>query len=167
MLSGEYFVQVFILGIRSWILGDYAKRLEGLEKEVKDLRQKVDDLARGYQDILKELLQLQKSLEAKADKKETEGELESLSKLVMAVYDKIKEMETVNQLSLGESLDKNEEELLVLDYLRQGYSSPSELLSRLKFGNKKLYAILKRLKAKGKVRKLRKGKRVYYVLIEE
>jgi len=102
-----------------------------------------------------------------ADKKEMERELESLSRLVMAVYDKIKELETVSQLSLGESLDKNEEELLVLDYLRQGYGSPSELLSRLKFGNKKLYAILKRLEAKGKVRKVRKGKRVYYVLVEE
>ncbi|WP_460041891.1 hypothetical protein, partial [Thermococcus atlanticus] len=123
--------------------------------------------ARGYQDILKELLQIQKGLESKADKKEMERELESLSKLVMVVYDKIKELETVNQLSLGESLDRNEEELLVLDYLRQGYGSPSELLSRLKFGNKKLYAILKRLEAKGKVRKLRKGKRVYYVLVEE
>lgn len=167
MLSGEYFIQVFILGLRSWILGDYAKRLENLEGEVKDLRQKVDELARGYQDILKELLQIQKGLESKADKKEMERELESLSKLVMVVYDKIKELETVNQLSLGESLDRNEEELLVLDYLRQGYGSPSELLSRLKFGNKKLYAILKRLEAKGKVRKLRKGKRVYYVLVEE
>ena len=155
------------LGLRSWLLGDYAKRLGDLEGEVKDLRQKVDDLARGYQDILKELLQLQKGLEAKADKKETERELESLSRLVMAVYDKIKELETVNQLALGESLDKNEEELLVLDYLRQGYGSPSELLSRLKFGNKKLYAILKRLEAKGKVRKVRKGRRVYYVLVEE
>jgi len=161
------------VGIRSWLLKPYLEALESqskellnLKDEVKGLQEKVDDLANGYQDILKELLQLQKSLETKADKKETERELESLSKLVMAVYDKIKELETVNQLSLGESLDKNEEELLVLDYLRQGYGSPSELLSRLKFGNKKLYAILRRLEAKGKVRKVRKGKRVYYMLVE-
>lgn len=161
------------MGIRSWLLKPYLEALESqskellnLKDEVKGLQEKVDDLANGYQDILKELLQLQKSLETKADKKETERELESLSKLVMAVYDKIKELETVNQLSLGESLDKNEEELLVLDYLRQGYGSPSELLSRLKFGNKKLYAILRRLEAKGKVRKVRKGKRVYYMLVE-
>ena len=96
-----------------------------------------------------------------------ERELESLSKLVMAVYDKIKDLEVVEEFSLGESLDKNEEELLVLDYLRQGYTSPSELVSRLKMGNKKLYEILKRLEAKGKVRKLRKGKKVHYVLVED
>ena len=155
------------MGLREWILRPYLDKLQALEGEVKTLESEVKALANGYQDILRELLRIQQILEAKADKKVMERELESLSKLVMAVYDKIKELETVNQLSLGESLDQKEEELLVLDYLRQGYGSPSELVSRLKFGNKKLYAILKRLEAKGKVRKLRKGKRVYYVLVEE
>ena len=96
-----------------------------------------------------------------------ERELESLSKLVMIVYDKLKELEAYSEVSLGESLDPESEEVLVLDLIRQGYTSPSELVSRLKMGNKKLYEILKRLEAKGKVRKLRKGKKVHYVLVEE
>jgi len=155
------------MGLRSWILGPYAKDLEELKDEVKTLQVKMDELSKDYQDMLKELLKIQKTLEDKADKKAVERELESLSKLVMIVYDKLKDLEAYSEVSLGESLDKNGEEILVLDYLRQGYTSPSELVFRLKMGNKKLYAILKRLEAKGKVRKLRKGKKVHYVLVEE
>ena len=151
------------MGIREWILGGYVKKIDKIEA----LESEVKALTNEYQDILKELLEIQKALEDKADKKIMERELESLSKLVMAVYDKIKDLEVVEEFSLGESLDKNEEELLVLDYLRQGYTSPSELVSRLKMGNKKLYEILKRLEAKGKVRKLRKKKKVHYVLVED
>ena len=148
------------MGLREWILGPYAKDLEELKSEVKNL-------AQGYQDTLKELLKIQRALEDKADKKAVERELESLSKLVMIVYDKLKELEAYSEVSLGESLDPESEEVLVLDLIRQGYTSPSELVSRLKMGNKKLYEILKRLEAKGKVRKLRKGKKVHYVLVEE
>ena len=148
------------MGLREWILGPYAKDLEELKSEVKNL-------AKDYQDTLKELLKIQRALEDKADKKAVERELESLSKLVMIVYDKLKELEAYSEVSLGESLDPESEEVLVLDLIRQGYTSPSELVSRLKMGNKKLYEILKRLEAKGKVRKLRKGKKVHYVLVEE
>ena len=61
-------------------------------------------MAKDYQDMLKELLKIQKALEDKADKKAVERELESLSKLVMIVYDKIKELEALGEVSLGESL---------------------------------------------------------------
>jgi len=106
-------------------------------------------------------------LEDKADKKIMERELESLSKLVMAVYDKLKDLEAYSEYSTVEKLESKDKEILVLDYLRQGYTSPSELVSHLKMGNKKLYEILKRLEAKEKVRKLRKGKKVHDVLLEE
>jgi len=155
------------LGFREWILGPYAKDLEELKSEVKDLKENYHNVRDDIQDILKQLLEIQRALEDKADKKTMERELESLSKLVMAVYDKLKDLEAYSEVSLGESLDQKDEELLVLDLLRQGYTSPSELVSRLKFGNKKLYAILKRLEAQGKVRKLRKKKKVYYVIVED
>lgn len=160
--------------MREWLLGPYAyeiallkKELESLKAEINGLRFLLDKTQETNTHILKELIKLQKALEDKADKKAVERELESLSKLVMAVYDKIKELEEVSEVSLGESLDPESEEILVLDLIRQGYTSPSELISRLKFGNKKLYAILKRLEAKGKVRKLRKKRRVHYVLAED
>jgi hypothetical protein len=162
------------VGLRSWILGPYIRDLERLSQETKELKAevmelkgKLEDLAKFHQDTLKELIEVRKALEGKADKKEMERELESLSKLVMAVYDKLKELETYSELSPGESLDPESEEVLVLDLIRQGYTSPSELVSRLKMGNKKLYDILKRLEAKGKLRKLRKKRRVHYVLVEE
>lgn len=154
------------MGLRSWILGDYVKELQQLEERVKTLEEKVNDLGKSQEETLRELLQLQKSLEEKANRKDMERELESLSKLVMAVYDKLKELEAYSEFSPGESLDPESEEILVLDLIRQGYTSPSELVSRLKFGNKKLYAILKRLEAKGKLRKLRKKRKVHYVLVE-
>ena len=92
------------MGLRSWILGPYAKDLEELKSEVKELRAEVRGLAKNYQDLLKELLKIQRALEDKANKKAVERELESLSKLVMAVYDKIKELEALGEVSLGESL---------------------------------------------------------------
>ncbi|RLF81989.1 hypothetical protein DRN38_01180 [Thermococci archaeon] len=162
------------MGIRRWLLGfnpedlkEWIPKVQSLEAEVKDLRQKIEELVKANQDMLKQLLQIQRDLENKADKKAMERELESLSKLVMAVYDKLKDLESYSEVSLGESLDQKDEELLVLNLLRQGYTSPSELLSRLKMSNKRLYAILKRLEAQGKVRKLRKKRRVHYVLIED
>jgi len=162
------------LGLREWIIGPYAEEvnrlreeIQTLKSEVKALRFLVNDLQKTDVNTLKELIRIQKALENKADKKAMERELESLSKLVMAVYDKLKDLEAYSEVSLGESLDPESEEILVLDLIRQGYTSPSELVSRLKFGNKKLYAILKRLEAKGKLRKLRKKHRVHYVLVGE
>lgn len=55
---------------------------------------------------------------------------------------------------------------LILQLIREGYNTPKELKAMAPFGNKKLYAILKRLEAKGKLRKLRKKRRVHYVLVE-
>ena len=162
------------MGLREWIIGPYAEEvnrlreeIQTLKSEVKALRFLVNDLQKTDVNTLKELIRIQKALENKADKKAMERELESLSKLVMAVYDKLKDLEAYSEVSLGESLDPESEEILVLDLIRQGYTSPSELVSRLKFGNKKLYAILKRLEAKGKLRKLRKKHRVHYVLVGE
>ena len=162
------------MGFRSWLLGidpreikELSREMESLKEETRNLKVLVGKLIEEHTKTLREIIKLQKALEDKADKKAMERELESLSKLVMAVYDKIKELEEVSEVSLGESLDPESEEILVLDLIRQGYTSPSELISRLKFGNKKLYAILKRLEAKGKVRKLRKKRRVHYVLAED
>lgn len=162
------------MGFRSWLLGidpreikELSREMESLKEETRNLKVLVGKLIEEHTKTLRELIKLQKALEDKADKKAMERELESLSKLVMAVYDKIKELEEVSEVSLGESLDPESEEILVLDLIRQGYTSPSELISRLKFGNKKLYTILKRLEAKGKVRKLRKKRRVHYVLAED
>ena len=61
-------------------------------------------MPKDYQDLLKELLTIQRALEDKADKKIMERELESLSKLVMTVYDKLKDLEAYSEVSLGESL---------------------------------------------------------------
>jgi len=92
------------MGLREWILGPYAKDLEELKSEVKNL-------TKDYQDMLKELLKIQKSLEDKADKKAVERELESLSKLVMIVYDKLKELEAYSEYSTVEKLESKDKEL--------------------------------------------------------
>lgn len=155
------------MGLRSWILGPYAKDLERLSQEVKDLRAKVGNLANEYHQLLRDLLKLQESLEGKANKKEVERELESLSKLVMAVYDRLKDLEASAEYSSMEKLEPKEKEILVLNLLRQGYGSPSEILSKLEISSRELYEILKRLEEKRKIGKLRKGRKVYYYIIEE
>ena len=176
------------VGLRTWLIGMNPAEVKALAHRVQELEDKnhklelevvqVKDQVKsivGFQaKILEDLLRVQKTLDRvrdklddKADKKEVDNELESLSRLVVAVYDKLKEMETVSELSSLESLEPNEKELLVLDYIRRGEGSPSKLLSRLKISSRDLYDILKRLEAKGKVRKFRKGRRVYYILVED
>ena len=85
ILRGPNSLGVF-MGLREWLLKPY----QVLQEEVKSLKAEVKNLAKDYQDMLKELLKIQKALETKADKKTMERELESLSKLVMTVYDKLK-----------------------------------------------------------------------------
>ena len=151
------------MGLRSWILGDYVKKIDKIEA----LEGEVKALTKGYQDILKNLLEIQRALENKADKKTMERELESLSKLVMAVYDKLKDLEAYSDYSTVEKLESKDKDILVLNLLRQGYTSPSEILSRLEISSRELYEILKRLEEKKKIGKFRKGRKVHYYIIEE
>jgi uncharacterized membrane protein len=169
------------MGLRAWLLGmdpeevkALAYHVQELEKEVIQLKAQVRGLTEVQTRALKDLLRIQANmdklrdkLENKADKKEVDKEFESLSRLVMAVYDKLKELESVSELSSLESLESNEKELLVLDYIRRGEGSPSKLLSRLQLSSRELYDILRRLEKKKKIGKVRKGRKVYYVLIEE
>jgi len=90
------------MGLREWILRPYAKDLEELKSEVKDLKENYHNVRDDIQDILKNLLEIQRTLENKADKKTMERELESLSKLVMAVYDKLKDLEAYSDYSTME-----------------------------------------------------------------
>jgi len=150
------------VGLREWILGDYVKKIDKIEV----LEGEVKALTKGYQDILKNLLKIQRALEDKADKKIVERELESLSKLVMTVYDKLKDLEAYSEYSTVEKLESKDKEILVLNLLRQGYASPSEILSRLEISSRELYEVLKRLEEKKKIGKFRKGRKVHYYVIE-
>ena len=154
------------MGLREWILGPYAKDLEELKSEVKDLKENYHNVRDDIQNILKNLLEIQRTLENKADKKTMERELESLSKLVMAVYDKLKDLEAYSDYSTVEKLESKDKDILVLNLLRQGYTSPSEILSRLEISSRELYEILKRLEEKKKIGKFRKGHKVHYYVIE-
>ena len=94
------------MGLREWLLKPYLEELKVLREEVKSIKEDNLKVRDELQDMLKEkeLLKIQRALEDKADKKIIERELESLSKLVMIVYDKLKELEAYSEVSLGESL---------------------------------------------------------------
>ncbi|RLF86708.1 hypothetical protein DRN43_02405 [Thermococci archaeon] len=155
------------MGLRSWILGFDPEDIKALKEKILFLEGEVRNLAQGYQDLLKQLLEIQRALESKADKKSVERELESLSKLVMAIYDKLKDLEAYSEYSTVEKLESKDKDILVLNLLRQGYTSPSEILSRLEISSRELYEVLKRLEEKKKIRKFRKGRKVHYYIIEE
>jgi len=169
------------LSLRSWILGidpnevrALINRVHELEKETITLKAEIKALSQLYGRTFKDLLRLQKSMEDvwekvdnKADKKSMERELESLSKLVMAVYDKLKDLEAYSDYSTMEKLESKDKDILVLNLLRQGYTSPSEILSRLEISSRELYEVLKRLEEKKKIGKFRKGRKVHYYITEE
>ena len=156
-----------MVGLREWILGFNPDDVKALKEKVQFLENEVRDLAKAHQDTLKQLLEIQRALENKADKQAMENEWKSLSKLVMAIYDKLKDLEAYSDYSTMEKLESKDKDILVLNLLRQGYTSPSEILSRLEISSRELYEILKRLEEKKKIGKFRKGRKVHYYIIEE
>ena len=83
------------MGLREWLLKPYLEELKVLREEVKSIKEDNLKVRDELQDMLKEkeLLKIQRALEDKADKKIIERELESLSKLVMIAYNKLKDLE--------------------------------------------------------------------------
>lgn len=164
------------VGLLSRIIGVDKTEIEEIRRELSDMKVKlakieavVPQLAAATKDLRERQKLLEKSLSDKADRWAVEAldrELSLLENHVKVlsevVSSEIERKRAVMEVSRGE----NPEEVLI-ELLRRGVDTPTELSKAFPYGNKTLYELLDRLIAKKKVRKLKRGRRVHYVLTEE
>lgn len=148
--------------MREWLLKPYLDELKALRGEVEHLKEE-DLKLRG------ELLEVLKALNEKADKGDLEDVRLRLNSLARSLDNLIQQMEALeislqrDQILAGDEAKK----ALVLKLIQEGYNSPKGLKAMVPFGNKKLYQLLEELEREGLVRKLKKGRKVYYITTAE
>jgi len=157
------------LGLRSWLLGDYAKKLENLEAEVKDLRKKLgalEEVSRKVE-LLEERL---KVLDYVSDS--TKENRLWIRELLKDIEDLKLEIEALKLKSEADSSNKSELDELdlearVYDLIRKGQTSPTKIAQTLGISKDKLYRILKRLQEARLITTIGKGRKKKYIPVLE
>nr|WP_015243575.1 transcriptional regulator [Thermococcus sp. CIR10]AFZ84260.1 transcriptional regulator [Thermococcus sp. CIR10] len=164
--------------LRSYLIGDLEVQLQDLEKTLDQLSDKVENLNRKVDSQEEQLKQILKDLNRKADiglyyelseRLETaRDEIKAIETELSSLWDKVKFIE----FSFSEKTEQPEmtiEELasVVEHYIRKGLTRPSELKKAVGVSWEKLYAILSYLKIKKRVKRIQKGRKVEYILVEE
>jgi len=163
------------MGIRSWLLKPYLETLEAQSKELSNLKARVGTLEAELKALKEdnirvrdELREVLKALNEKADKADIQDlrlRLNSLMKTLDGLIMKIESLEIGLQ---GDHLltDDEAKKELILRLIREGYNTPKELKTMVPFGNKKLYEVLKELEHEGLIKKLKKKRKVVFVIEE-
>jgi len=153
---------VLDLGLRSWLLGDYAKRIEALETLVKELKD-------SQAEILKELKDIHKALGSKANYDDIKDLRLRLNNVIQSLESLQSQIESLSLWSQREQILESDvaKKDLVLRLISKGYDTPKELKVMVPFGSKKLYEILRELERDGLIKTIKIKRRVYYKLKEE
>lgn len=160
------------MGLREWLLKPYLQRLQALEDQVKGVDNKLRKLE----------LQLM-SIQAKFDDKVDRETFRLLQKLVdnsgTTIKSLQKEIENIRLEIEGlklhsemeqieaKELSKEEAKAFLLDLIKKGYHSPSELKRLVPFGVNKMYKLLEELEKDGLVRKVGSKRKRKYIPVEE
>ena len=149
------------MGLRKWLLGfdpeEFKARLEELEFKIErtnnildSLREELNELRNGKADI-----RMVKSLEEKLSQLDNLiNELRSI--LTMKFMDKKGE----KKLSMKDKCD------LVLNLIKNGVNTSSELRKFVPFSVRELHQVLKRLEELSAIRHVKRGRTKYYYVIE-
>ena len=157
------------MGLRSWLLGDYAKRVENMEREIRDLRERLSTLEEVGRkvELLEERLKI---LDILGDNVK-ENRL-WIKELLRDIEDLKLEIEALKLKSESDSLNKVELDELdleaqVYDLIRKGQTSPTKLAQTLGISKDKLYRILKRLQDARLITTIGKGRKKKYIPVLE
>jgi len=157
------------LGLRSWLLGDYAKRVENLEDEVRDLKERL----RTLEEVGRKVELLEERLKVLDYVSDSTKENRLWIREVLKDIEDIKlEIEALKLKSEADSLNKAELDELdlearVYDLIRKGQTSPTKLAQTLGISKDKLYRILKRLQEARLITTIGKGRKKKYVPVLE
>ncbi len=149
------------MGLRKWLLGfdpkELKSRLDTLESKVESisktlisLRTDINELRRRKADI-----EIVKSLEDKL------SQLDNLiNELKSTLTAKMADIRGEGELSTKDKYD------LVLNLIRKGINTSSELRKHVPFSVRELHQILKRLEELSVIGHVKKGRTKYYYVIE-
>lgn len=157
------------MGLRSWLLGDYAKRVENLEDEVRDLKERL----RTLEEVGRKVELLEERLKVLDYVSDSTKENRLWIREVLKDIEDIKlEIEALKLKSEADSLNKAELDELdlearVYDLIRKGQTSPTKLAQTLGISKDKLYRILKRLQEARLITTIGKGRKKKYVPVLE
>ena len=163
------------MGLRKWILGfdpdEFNElktgfiRIENIEKEIQEVKERIKELQRLLNDKAD-----RQSVDLLSKMLETERKIvDSLEKELKEVKLKFDTMELSSELYETQKvpIDDFELEERVIKLISQGHNSPTELIHMLGISADKLYKVINQLITSRRIKKIRKGRKVYYILIEE
>jgi len=171
------------MSLKSWLRSYLGiPEVEGEIKQIKSDLSRLSDTLEALQKRLdaqdEQLKKILMKLDSKADKslyfeldeklEMARDEISQVEKELNVIWEKVKFIE----FSFSEKNEEPEmtvEELasVVEHYIRKGFTRPSELKKAVGVSWEKLYAILSYLKMKKRVKRIQKGRRVDWVLVEE
>lgn len=157
------------MGLREWILGDYARKVNDLEVKLQELEgklSKVDEIDNKIKVIETRL----KILDLLNDNVK-ENRL-WIKELLKDIEDVRMEIEAIKLKSEVDSSDKGEIDDLeleakVYELIRKGQTSPTKIAQALGISKDKLYRILKNLQEARLITTKGKGKKKKYVPVLE
>ena len=157
-----------VVGFRRWIIGIDPDEVKALESKVEILEAELKALKEDNIKVHDELREVLKVLNEKADKVDIQDlrlRFNSFMKTLDSLIMKIESLEIGLQ---GDHLlaDDEAKKELILRLIREGYNTPKELKTMVPFGNKKLYEVLKELEREGLIKKLKKRRKVVFVIEE-
>lgn len=163
------------VGLRKLILGFDPDELH----ELKTALIRIENIEKEIREVKEHMKELQRLLNDKADKQAVDllsKMLETERKIVDSLEQELKEiklkfdtLELSSELAESHkvSIDDFELEERLIKLISQGHNSPTELIRMLGISADKLYQIINRLIASRRIKKIKKGRKVYYVLVEE
>jgi len=147
------------VGLREWFLQPYLQRLKEIEKKLSNL----DEISHKLELLETKLEQLDMLKDNVKDNRLTVRELQ---KEIEAIRIEIEAIKIGREADFSKASDLELEEK-IMELLKQGYTSPSELYRMLNISKDKLYRILNNLIEKRRIAKIKKKRRVYYIPVEE
>ena len=157
------------MGLRSWLLGDYAKKVWVLEEEVTDLKERL----RALEEVGRRVELLEERLKVLDYVSDSTKENRLWIKELLKDIENIKlEIEALKLKSEADSsnkaqLDELDLEARVYDLIRKGQTSPTKLAQTLGISKDKLYRILKRLQEARLITTIGKGRKKKYIPVLE
>lgn len=163
------------VGLRKWILGFDPDEFH----ELKTAIIRISNIEKEIQEVKEHIKEVQRSLNDKADKQTVDllsKMLETDRKIVDSLEEELKEiklkfgtLELYSELSETQKvpIDDFELEERLIKLISQGHNSPTELIHMLGISADKLYKVINQLITSRRIKKIKKGRKVYYILVEE
>ena len=147
-----------VMGLRKWLLGfdpdEFRAKLEELEERIEEAVRMVELLSEEL-DELKDV---------KDDVRRVEERLSELDNLINELRDvltgKREAITTEKELSTADKYD------LVLNLIKEGINTSSELRKRVPFSVRELHRILNELEKSSLIGYVKKGRTKYYYVVE-